>query len=392
VADARSYISSHDLDKADAALSRALQSAAYVVDSVNVDFWRGVLEYARGGATSDSLARVHFRAALKLGQFNGVSGLDEFAPGLDAFFEQEARAFRVYQPSQLDQLSAWHSGPAVVYPSVLRSRRVAGHAIVRAIVDSTGHVEEPSLMVLEAPDSAFNAPLRNMMLASVFTPGRVKGHAVRSVVDLGFNLNPPAPENPTRLVGLARDQLRTRHADSALALVAEALESSNQPSEGERVYALLVQGMAWRAKGRDSLAALSIDAGLNGYRDLTARGVDLAPFLKHIADSIRFARSPFAAPAVVGVVYDPPVLLSHPPIRYAPEMQALRIGGTVIVEATLDTTGHVIPATVKIVQSPNPIFNAETKRVTLAAVYRPARIHGHPARVTIRQPITFAAY
>jgi len=87
-----------------------------------------------------------------------------------------------------------------------------------------------------------------------------------------------------------------------------------------------------------------------------------------------------------------PALLTHPPIRYAPEMQALRIGGTVIVEATLDTTGHVLPATVKVVQTPNPVFDAESKRVVEAAVYRPARVHGRPARVTIRQAITFAAY
>jgi TonB family protein len=398
IADARSYISSRELDRADTALARALGSAAYVMDSVNVFVWRGILQYVRG---SDSLARVNFRSALKLRQIVGVSGLDQISPGLADIFDQEARAFRVYSASQLDQPAAWQSGPGVAYPAELRRRHVAGHALVRAIVDTTGRVEEPSFQVLEAPDSAFDEPLRNMMLASAFTPGRVKGHPVRSEVDLGFNLNPPAPENPTRLVGVAREQLRIHHADSALALVAQALDSANQPSEGERVYALLVQGMAWSAKGKDSLAAHSLDAGLEGYHDLTARGIDLAPFLKRLADSIRIARrggggthtaSPFAGLTVVGIVDEPPVLLSHPPIRYAPEMQALRIGGTVIVEATLDTTGRVLPATVKIVQSPNPVFDAETKRVVLAALYRPARIHGRLARATIRQPVTFAAY
>ena len=94
----------------------------------------------------------------------------------------------------------------------------------------------------------------------------------------------------------------------------------------------------------------------------------------------------------MGAADEPPALISHPPIRYAAEMQALRIGGTVIVEATLDTTGRILPPTVKVVQSPNPVFDAETKRVVLAAVYRPARIRGRPTRVTIRQPVTFAAY
>jgi TonB family protein len=87
-----------------------------------------------------------------------------------------------------------------------------------------------------------------------------------------------------------------------------------------------------------------------------------------------------------------PALISHPPIRSAAEMPSLRIGGTVLVEATLDTTGRVLPATVRIVQSPNPMFDAEAKRVVVAALYRPARIQGRAARATIRQPITFAAY
>ena len=255
-------------------------------------------------------------------------------------------------------------------------------------------------MVLESPDPAFDAPLRRMMLAAQFTPAQRQGHVVRSQVSLGFTLNPPARENPTRLITSAREQLRAHRPDSALALTEQALDSANQATAGERVYALLVQGMAWRMKGRDSLAALSLDAGVTGYRELTAQGVDLAPFLKRLADSVRLSRrvlprpaeTPFAAPTVVGTVDEPPALITHPAIRYAPEMQALRIGGTVIVEATLDTTGRVLPATVKVVQTPNPVFDSESKRVVQAAVYRPARVHGRAARVTIRQPITFAAY
>jgi TonB family protein len=256
--------------------------------------------------------------------------------------------------------------------------------------------------VLDRPDSGFVEPLRRMMLAASFTPGRAKGQLVRSRVDLQFTLTPPPPRSPTALVGAARDQLRAHRADSALALTAEALDSFNNATSGERVYAELVQGLAYRATKQDSLAEHSFTAGLAGYRDLTAHGVDLAPFLKRLADSIRISRraatppvarnSPFGTVTVVGVADEAPALLSRPDIRYAPEMQALRIGGTVIVEATLDTTGHVLPATVKVVQTPNPVFDAEAKRVVVAAMYRPARVNHKAARVTIRQPITFAAY
>ncbi len=394
---AHAHIAARQFDEADTALSHALGAAAYLMDTVHVFVWRAILQHMRG---SDSLARVNFHSALVLYSALRVNGLDQIAPGLADVFESEVRRFRVYPDSEVDQRAAWVSGPKLAYPPDMLRRRVAGHALVRAVIDTLGEAEGFGLIVLESPDPAFDEPLQQMMMAAQFSPARRKGQAVRSQVTLGFDLHPPTPENPTRLIMSAREQLRGHRPDSALALTEQALDGANQATAGERVYALLVQGMAWRMKGRDSLAALSLDAGMSGYRELTAQGVDLAPLLKHLADSVRLSRpvlprpaeTPFAAPTVVGTVDEPPALITHPAIRYAPEMQALRIGGTVIVEATLDTTGHVLPATVKGVQTPNPVFDAESKRVVQAAVYRPARVHGRAARVTIRQPITFAAY
>jgi TonB family protein len=399
IATARAHVIAHEFDQADTSLKQALESAGYLMDSVHVFIWRGILEHMRG---SDSLARQNFHAALVLYPPLRVSGLDQLSPGLADVFEAEASGLRVYSDSEVDQRAAWVSGPKFAYPPALLPRRVEGHAIVRAVIDTLGEVEGTGLMVIGSPDSAFDEPLKRMVFAAQFTPARRKGRLVRSVITLGFDLRPPAPESPTRLITAARDQLRGSHADSALALTAEALDSTNQATPGERVYAQLVRGLALRAQHRDSLAGLSFDTGLAGYRDLTARGVDLAPFLKRLADSIRLSRrampqpaghpSPFGAPTVVGAAEEPPVLVSHPPIRYAPEMQALRIGGTVIVEAALDTTGHVVPASVKVIQSPNPVFDTEAKRVVTAATYRPARTHGRATSVTIRQPITFAPY
>jgi len=388
---AHAHIAARQFDEADTALSHALGAAAYLMDTVHVFVWRAILEHMRG---SDSLARVNFHSALVLYSALRLNGLDQIAPGLADVFESEVRRFRVYPDSEVDQRAAWVSGPKLAYPPDMLRRRVAGHALVRAVIDTLGEAEGFGLIVLESPDPAFDEPLQQMMMAAQFSPARRKGQAVRSQVTLGFDLHPPTPENPTRLITSAREQLRTHRPDSALTLTEQALDGTNQATAGERVYALLVQGMAWRMKRRDSLAAVSFDAGITGYRDLIARGTDLAPVLKRLADSIRISRRavPLESPIVVGTVDEPPALLTHPSIRYAPEMQSLRIGGTVIVEATLDTTGRVVPASVKIVQTPNPVFDAESKRVVQAAVYRPARVHGRPARVTIRQAITFAAY
>lgn len=393
---ARNHIASNEWNAADAALTDALSAANYTMDSASVFVWRGILDHLRG---NDSLARISFRRVIREHHITYLKNLDDVSPGLAELFESEARPFRIYPDSQLDQRAAWRSGPRVVYPPDMLRRRVTGHAVVRVVVDTLGRVEEDGLMILESPDSGFTTPLTNMMLATRFSPAQRKGHPVRSQVTLGFDLSPPAPESPTRLVNAAREQLRVRRADSALVLTGAALDEANQATAAERVYALLVQGIAQHRKGRDSVAAVSFDTALAGYRELTTNGVELAPFLKRLADSVRLSRrgrppaaAPFAAPTAVDAVDVQPALVSHPPIRYAPEMQKLGIGGTVIVQATLDTTGRVLPATIKIVQSPNPVFDVEAKRVTGAAVYRPARIGGKAARVTIRQAITFAPY
>ena len=287
IAIARARITARDFRAADTELATALDSAAYLMDSVHVFVWRGILEYLQG---SDSVARQSFRSALMLYPALRVNNLDQVAPGLDAVFQSEFRGRHIYSGSELDEQAAWRSGSPLVYPADLRRRKVAGQAVLTAVVDTLGHVEEPSIRVIDVPDSGFLEPLRRMMLGATFTPGRLKGQVVRTRVDLKFTLTPPPPRSPTALVGAARDQLRAHRADSALALTEEALDGANQPTPGERVYAELVRGLALRATHRDSLAEQSFTTGLAGYHDLTAQGVDLAPFLKRLADSIRISR------------------------------------------------------------------------------------------------------
>ncbi|HEY3278906.1 MAG TPA: energy transducer TonB [Gemmatimonadales bacterium] len=396
LATAQRHITARQFDSADVALSAAMQRAYYVMDSVSVFVWRGILEGLRD---NDTLARVNFRRALMLHAGTGVTGLDKLSPHLAELFDAESRAAHIHDATEVDQKPAWASGPALVYPAALRRRRVAGQAVVTATVDTLGRVEPTSIMIVSTPDSGYIEPLRQMLAATTFTPGRVKTRPVRSGVSLAFNLMPPPPGNPTQFITAARGQLAQRHVDSALALLDEALDPAAEATDGERTYALLVRGMALKAAGRDSLATASIDAGLASYRDLTGRGVDLAPFVRRLADSLRLARrrtarlaSALSSPAVIGTADEGPMIISQPAIRYPPEMQALRIGGTVMVEATLETTGHVVPASVQIVQSPNPAFDAEARRVVIATVYRPARLRGRPVAILIRQPITFAPY
>src|SRR2546430_12254355 len=91
-----------------------------------------------------------------------------------------------------------------------------------------------------------------MMLASRFSPGRLKGAAVRVMVQIAVDVRPPRL-SATELVSSARSHLGANRPDSALAQVALALDTAlTHPTDGERLYALLVRSVAASRTGRDS--------------------------------------------------------------------------------------------------------------------------------------------
>ena len=307
---------------------------------------------------------------------------------------QSQRVF--YSSGSVDEPPRRLSGPPVDYPPSLLRRHPQGLVRVAAIIDTTGRAEPASVEILSTPDSALIEPVKQMLLASQFSPGRVKRVAVRVMVQMAVDVRPPRL-SATELVSRARSQLGANRPDSALVQLDLALDTAlTHPTEGERMYALLVRGVAASRTGRDSAGRADLAAGLALYQTLTAHGVDLAPFLRRFADSVRIGRrgakppgAAMTAPTAVGDVDQQPALVSHPAIRYPREMQALRVDGTVLVEATLDATGHVEPAPMSIVHSPNHGFDEEALRVVRGSVYRPARTKGRAVRAVIRQAITF---
>ena len=84
-----------------------------------------------------------------------------------------------------------------------------------------------------------------------------------------------------------------------------------------------------------------------------------------------------------------PELVSSPPLLYPPAMRQARVEGRVIIRAIIDTTGRIEPASVKIVQTPNPGFDQAVHFYVLHAIFRPARVHGRAVRVIVNIPIDF---
>ena len=88
-------------------------------------------------------------------------------------------------------------------------------------------------------------------------------------------------------------------------------------------------------------------------------------------------------------VTERPDLLNHPRIRYPDSLRAAEIGGRVLVEAIVDTTGHADSASVRILSSSHPGFEAPAREAVLASTYRPGRLDGRAVRVRVQIPLNF---
>ena len=74
------------------------------------------------------------------------------------------------------------SHPLPAYPPLLQQAGIEGRVMVQAIIDTTGRVEPNSARVVESANPGFDQPAKNVVLRSLFRPGRVYGRAVRVLV------------------------------------------------------------------------------------------------------------------------------------------------------------------------------------------------------------------
>lgn len=93
---------------------------------------------------------------------------------------------------------------------------------------------------------------------------------------------------------------------------------------------------------------------------------------------------------VESAVDEAPRLLVATPPEYPTLLRDAGITGRVLLQAVIDTTGRVDPASVKVVQSPNPGFEDSSRRWILKALFRPARIRGRAVRVLVNMPLDFS--
>lgn len=88
-------------------------------------------------------------------------------------------------------------------------------------------------------------------------------------------------------------------------------------------------------------------------------------------------------------VDDPPQLISAGPRRYPPVLERAGVGGRVLAQFVIDTTGHPEQAGFKILSSTNPAFNEPAREMIMKSVFRPGKVRGVAVRVQVQQAVSF---
>jgi protein TonB len=89
--------------------------------------------------------------------------------------------------------------------------------------------------------------------------------------------------------------------------------------------------------------------------------------------------------------FEQAVLVKAATPEYPRTLAAVGIEGRVSTEFVIDTLGRVEPASIRILQSTHPAFEASARTAVAAALFRPARFGPRPVRQLTRQAIRFVA-
>jgi TonB family protein len=76
-------------------------------------------------------------------------------------------------------------------------------------------------------------------------------------------------------------------------------------------------------------------------------------------------------------------------LQYPDSLRGVGIEGVVVLEFVIDTTGHVEPSSITVIESPHPVLVDIAKDAVLVSVYSPGRREGVPVAVRVRESLTF---
>ena len=184
IAAAQVQVRDHNLDSAAVLLHQVVRPDAPGTLQERIEGWLllGMVHYyaGRDSATADA-----FREVVMLAPDFQAPGLAARDSTLARMLEQQRAQVQSgvvpldAEADVVQERPELISHPDVQYPEALLRRGVTGRVLLAAVIDTAGRVEPASVAVLEATDSAFISPVREMLLAARYRPGRAYGRAVR---------------------------------------------------------------------------------------------------------------------------------------------------------------------------------------------------------------------
>jgi TonB family protein len=91
---------------------------------------------------------------------------------------------QVFTEAVVDEPPERISSPPLEYPRMMQQAGVEGSVVLQGVVDTTGRIEANSIAVISSTNRAFEGPARQLLRRSLFRPGRVRGQAVRVLIQL----------------------------------------------------------------------------------------------------------------------------------------------------------------------------------------------------------------
>jgi TonB family protein len=67
---------------------------------------------------------------------------------------------------------------------MMQQAGIEGSVVLQGVVDTTGRIERNSVVVISSTNRAFEGPAKQLLQRSLFRPGRVRGYAVRVLIQL----------------------------------------------------------------------------------------------------------------------------------------------------------------------------------------------------------------
>jgi protein TonB len=106
----------------------------------------------------------------------------------------------VFTAQEVDTAAVYEEGSAdLSYPTALLQARTRGRVVVEFVVDTLGKVEERSITVVTATNTAFADAARVAAARGRFAPAVLNRRRVRQLVRIGLDFDPgalpPAPSD-----------------------------------------------------------------------------------------------------------------------------------------------------------------------------------------------------